>query len=227
MISIYNPNNTEEIIFQNLGRIGPLEELSISDEMIYQWAKNTNVITAIVNGTVVLRLNGNDITDIAIATKLLMNTAPVEATIISTQPFASKILSNGAKLFRRKKGYSLSINANSNNSIYIPAPYSLQKINKVELICGACGDQVDLAVYDSEDGVYQLSLGVAPENINPDLELNKFSDKTYVIENVDIDESNYDAELPQNYRIKITYYNNSPTSDITVYFNIVWHQVVS
>ena len=144
---------------------------------------------------------------------------------VTTYPFSNKVLSDGSKLFRRKHGFRFtsSIAAGENDFIELVAPYSLQKINLVELLSCEDGDQVDFWVLDSDTGVYQASKGI--QSPVPKAPLNQFGFKTELPDGFYIDKSDYDADLIGGMIIKIIYYNNGQAAK-TPKGNIVWHEVV-
>lgn len=135
---------------------------------------------------------------------------------VNPPPFASKVLSNGKKLFRRKHGVSGTIEANSSGTLSLVIPYALAKINKVEIVNCAIGDTADLKVYDTPTGTISTV---------PNYMLNQFGFDVCLPDNFYVDESNYDADLIQNMKIEITYKNNS-SEDREVGINIVLHQLV-
>lgn len=131
-------------------------------------------------------------------------------------PFASKVLPDGKKLFRRKHGVSETVNANSTGTIELVVPYSLAKINKIEIVNCSVGDLASLKVYDTPQGTLS---GV------PDLMLNQFGFDVYLPDGMYSDESNYDADLIQYMKIELTYTNNGESAK-EIGMNVTLHQLV-
>ncbi len=144
----------------------------------------------------------------------------------SSPAFKSKILPDGRKVYRRKHGFSISIGANSNTEAVLTVPYTLVKINEMELINCSIDDTVDFKVYDTVDGLYQQSLGVPAGSVDTDLLLNQFGFDVCVPEGMYRDKSDYDAELIGGMRIKINYNNNTDAA-VTIRGNIVYHEIKS
>ncbi|NVM33943.1 MAG: hypothetical protein HWN81_00005 [Candidatus Lokiarchaeota archaeon] len=145
---------------------------------------------------------------------------------INSQPaFAAKTLPDGKRLFRRKHGFNITVDANGNNELVLTVPYAAAKINELELVNCEAGDKVDFMVYDSEQGLYQINiLGMPAEQVNPNLMLNQFGFGVYLPDGAYKDISKYDADVYGTMRLKIKYYNNSAIQR-TIYGNIVYHEV--
>lgn len=144
---------------------------------------------------------------------------PKEVTVVSSitpPPFAAKTLPNGKKLFRRKHGVSETIPAGETGTISLVVPYSLAKINKMEITNCKSGDTVDLKVYDNSSGTIS---GV------PNYMLNQFGFAVRMPDNFYVDESNYDADLILGMKVEITYTNNGEEAR-EVGMNVTLHQLV-
>jgi hypothetical protein len=130
--------------------------------------------------------------------------------------FTSKTTIDGHKLFRRKHGFSITIPANSSNEVKFNVPYPMAKINKAEVVGGHIGDYVDFKVYDTPSGDISGY---------PDVLLNQFGFNVYIAEGFYEDVSNYDADLIEDMKVGVTYYNTS-SSQVTIYINLTLHQTV-
>lgn len=133
----------------------------------------------------------------------------------SREPFASKILKNGMKLYRRKHGYKETIAANSSKDIIISVPYDNCKINKLEIIDANPLDRIDMMVLDTPTGTTSTI---------PNYMLNQFGFGVVVSELLYSDKSDYDADLIKDMQLKITYYNDSASSK-EIGLNIIFHEV--
>jgi len=132
------------------------------------------------------------------------------------QPFASKLLDDGKKLYRRKHGTKDTIPANSSKSVKYTIPYAHCKIDEVEVINCTALDKIDLKILDSVNGDYSGT---------PNLLLNQFGFGVLVGDLYYTDTSNYDADLYLGMQIEIIYYNETnETQDVG--FNFVLHEVV-
>lgn len=194
------------------------------------WASSGKVITDIGSGTLVVSNGTNDITDISQAIDYLKGTATQEVSITGqetfSQPFASKVLPDGRKLFRRKHGAFVTIPATANNELALEIPYAAVKFNKIEIIGGKEGDYIDLLVYDSVAGVVQQAMGVPAGSVTPNLLLNQFGFNVCVSTGVYEDESSYDADLYAGMKISLIYYNTT-ASETTVGVNWTLHELVA
>jgi hypothetical protein len=130
-------------------------------------------------------------------------------------PFASKELPNGKKLYRRKKGYQVALDANTTTVYEIIAPYSAQKINKVEILyCAVDGLTCDFKILDTSTGTYSTT---------PDYVLNQFGWSVNIAQGYYEDVSEYDADLYQGMRIQLTF--NNPGAEQSLGINIIFHEV--
>jgi hypothetical protein len=128
---------------------------------------------------------------------------------IQTQPFASKNLPNGKKLYKREHGIQTAVSQGS-NTILFTVPYPWVKITGVELMYGEKFDTVDLMILDSTTGTYS---GV------PNYQLNQFGFNVNVSEGEYEEQNAYDADLYQGMQIKIVY-NSQSAKTIGVNFNL-------
>jgi len=140
-------------------------------------------------------------------------------------PFKKKCLESGNKLFRRKHGIKETIPANSSETLSIIVPYNNCKIDELEIVNGKIGDTVDLKVYDTPEGLIQMSMGVPPEQIIPSKMLNQFGFGANICEGYYKDKSDYDADLIKDLKVEVTYYNNGD-SDLVIGANFILHQIV-
>lgn len=130
------------------------------------------------------------------------------------EPFSSKVLANGKKLFVRNHGQEFAASSGSNN-IDFSIPYAHCKINEMEIINAEIGDKVNFKVLDSSTGTYTTV---------PYYQLNQFAYNLNVPEKYYKRSCSYDADLYINMIIRIEY---TSVSAKTVYFNYVLHEVVS
>jgi len=135
----------------------------------------------------------------------------------TVQQFASKLLDDGKKLYRRKHGKTDTVPANDSKSIIFTVPYNHCKIDEVEVINSSALDKVDLKVLDSTEGDYTG---------DPNHLLNQFGFEVVIGDLYYTDSSNYDADLFLGMQIEIVYYNNS-SEEQTIGLNFVLHEVTS
>lgn len=138
----------------------------------------------------------------------------IESKVFQT-PWASKVLEDGRKIFRRKHGLQDLIPANSSKSIIYMIPYPVVKIDQVEVINCSALDQIHFKVLDSPNGSYT---GYA------NFLLNQFGFAVNLSKDFYSDFSNYDAELFVGMQIETVYYNNDSV-DKTIGFNFVLHEL--
>lgn len=134
---------------------------------------------------------------------------------MSLPAFSSSYVTDG-QLFRRKHGYTLSVNANALSVMDIIVPYAICKLDSVELInCGA-GDAVSFKVLDDDLGTVSTI---------PKQQINQFGFETRMAEGFYKDQSKYEANLVQGLYLRIEYQEtNNLTKDI--YINIDFHEVI-
>lgn len=130
------------------------------------------------------------------------------------QPFTSKILSDGSKIFTRIHGLSSEISS-SPKTIEFNIPYANCKLNGIEIIDGATGDSVNLKVKDTPTGTISGVAGTV---------LNQFGYNTYVGEGFYKYQSTYDADLIKDMKL-VFEYSAAGTLPRTLYFNIFLHEV--
>jgi len=193
--------------------------VNISPDKEFKWANSQDVLVSITNGDIKIERNGVEYTDYSDQVNALKNLSS-DVNIISNnseqQPFASKILSNGKRLFRRKHGIAQVIPANSSAVISMTVPYASCKINKAEIVNCSAGDMVDFKIYDTSAGTIS---GIT------DHMLNQFGFSVVMPDNFYEDESNYDADLIQDMKVKFTYTNNS-NLDRNIGINVTFHEIV-
>lgn len=134
----------------------------------------------------------------------------------SREPFATKVLKDGSKLYRRKHGQKITIPAGESRDVIFVNPYSNAKINKLEVIDGNALDRIDLMVLDTPSG----TISTVPNYL-----LNQFGFDVVVSELLYSDKSDYDADLIKDMQVKIVYKNDSDIEK-TVGFNLIYHEVV-
>lgn len=138
----------------------------------------------------------------------------------SREPFATKILKDGSKLFRRKHGIKETILAGNEKQIIFTSPYTKAKINKLEIITANANDRVDLIVKSPVDPVVAAAYGMPADTV-----LNQFGFNVVVSDFLYSDKSDYDAEVYMGMQVVIVYKNDSNV-DSEVGFNLVYHEVV-
>jgi len=134
----------------------------------------------------------------------------------SREPFATKQLKDGSKLFRRKHGQKVNCPANSETAVIFQNPYNNAKINKLEIIDATPLDRIDLQVLDTPTGTITTV---------PNYMLNQFGFDVVVSSLLYSDKSDYDADLIKDMQVKIVYKNNTGT-DKDIGFNLIFHEVV-
>jgi hypothetical protein len=137
-------------------------------------------------------------------------------TQVTTQPFASKQLCSGKKLFRRCHGIVVSLPANDSVSGEIVIPYNQCKINKVEVVWAPEGVTANLEVYDTPTGTLSGY---------PNVKLNQFGFNVAIAKDFHADESQYDADLIKDLKVKVTLTNSTDVAK-NVGINFFLHELV-
>lgn len=130
----------------------------------------------------------------------------------TTQPFASKILADGKRLFQRVHGISEALSVGV-NTINFNIPYPQVKFNEIEIIGSELGDTANLNVLDTPTGLISTV---------PNFKLNQFGFNVNIKPDCYLRSSNYDADLFQDMKISIEYNSQSAK---TVYINFILHEV--
>jgi len=138
----------------------------------------------------------------------------------SREPFASKVLKDGTKLFRRKYGVKETIGANSEKDIIFTVPYAKAKINKVEVISANALDRIDLFVKSPVDEPTATAYGMPTNYL-----LNQFGFNVIVSDLLYSDKSDYDADVFAGMQVVIRYKNDT-NENKSVGFNLIYHEVV-
>lgn len=137
----------------------------------------------------------------------------------SREPFATKVLRDGSKLFRRKHGMKTTVAANSEKDIIFVVPYAKARINKLELIDANPLDRIDLLVKSPVDANVAAAYGMPADYL-----LNQFGFDVIVSELLYSDKSDYDAEVYAGMQV-IAKYKNDTDTDKEIGFNLIYHEV--
>lgn len=202
----------------------PGQEITLTEDDIIKWRSSCKVMDDITNN--ILQI-GDDTQYFTAHGTQIAHLSKVEVLKVESknETFSSKTTPDGKKIFRRKHGFEIAIDANSNTELILTVPYASVKINEVELCNCTAGDAVDFKVFDTVDGLYQQLLGVPAGSVNPDLMLNQFGFGVRMPDGMYRDISTYDADLIGTMRIKVCYTNNTANA-VTIYGNIIYHEVV-
>lgn len=153
-------------------------------------------------------------------TNYLPNANKKMGSFYSREPFATKTLKDGSKLFRRKHGQKVTIVANSEQAIIFTVPYGQAKINKLEVIDANARDRIDLLVKSPVDVATAGAYGMPADYL-----LNQFGFDVIVSDLLYSDKSDYDADVYAGFQI-IAVYKNDTNADKEVGFNLIYHEVV-
>lgn len=217
MIKITNTTNEEIILVGKLLReSGSGDDSYLIPELdLPLWSSDDKVIQNISNGNIELESNGVQAQSINDAINILKGLSPsrVEST---SQAFASKVLPNGSKIFRRVRGISGTVH-DSPVTIDFVVPYPSCKITGLQILGAELGDKATFQVLDTEAGtVSGVSKAV----------LNTFGEDVYISAGSADYPSRYDADLFQNLTLRIVYTPKAGGSSREVYINYDLHQVV-
>lgn len=174
-----------------------------------RWRNNSLVLTDIASGDLIISDGTVDITDVAAAINLLKDLQTKNVIIASNQPFASKTLSNGKKLYKRESGIQQDLIAGL-NWIYFTIPFPWVKIIGVEILFGEAFDYTDLYILDTATGTYSTI---------PNYPLNQFGYAVNIAAGEYEENNPYDADLYQDMQVAFHYYSQS-AKRIAINFNI-------
>lgn len=186
----------------------------------YSYIQNGRYILMAIDGQLVFnhKLDQDDNADYE--ANYLPSANKKMGSFYSREPFATKELKDGSKLFRRKHGVKETIAANSEKEIVFTVPYAKAKINKLEVIDARALDRVDLFVKSPVDANVAEAYGMPANYL-----LNQFGFDVVVSDLLYSDKSDYDADVYQGFQIVVKYKNDS-AEEKTVGFNLIYHEVV-
>lgn len=136
--------------------------------------------------------------------------------VTRNEAFAEKNLANGKKLFRRKHGYVLTLNASGSTTHTITVPYTAAKINEAEILWAPEGVKLSMKVKDTVTGTFS---GV------PNYVLNQFGFDVAVAKDFYSDYSQYDADVYGGMQIEFTF-TNLTTVEKQIGINLVFHEIL-
>lgn len=195
---------------------------NINDKKLphFSYIQNGRYFLLAIDGQLVFKhqLDDDDVTDYE--ANYLPNANKKMGSFYSREPFATKELKDGSKLFRRKHGVKETILAGQEKDIIFTVPYAKAKINKLEVIDASLLDRVDLLVKSPLDAGVASAYGMPADYL-----LNQFGFDVVVSNLLYSDKSDYDADVYQGFQIVVRYKNDS-SIDKEVGFNLIYHEVV-
>lgn len=211
--------NTTEVEKTYLGKIIAAESYYlIPTNLELPLAQESTLLVDVANAEIIVSKIDNSsghITNINSAIDYLKDNLPSQVESLA-QPFASKILSNGSRLFRRVHGITASVQ-NAPDNIDFTVPYAKCKITGVQILNGKIGDKANFKVLDTAGG---LISGV------PNAVLNQFGFDVNIIPDEATYPSKYDADLIAGMVLRIEYDAVDELLPRTIYVNLDLHQVV-
>lgn len=206
---IYNP--TEESIYYQGREVPSLGFFQIPENLINEYTSDSQLISDLASvivkmssdGVSTLTGSGSDHVD------FLKNLIPATIAINSLTAFASKILPDGKKLYKRYWGIQATIGIGENTIVYT-IPYPQVKIIGVDILYAEALDTVSLFILDSTTGTYSTI---------PNYMLNQFGFNVNISKDFFRQESNYDADLFQDMQIKVIYTSQSAKT-VGINFNL-------
>lgn len=130
-----------------------------------------------------------------------------------TEPFTSKVLSDGRKLYKRTHGVQKVLSSEDSDYIELIVPYTMAKINAIEIIGAEIGNKADFTVYDTLTGAIS---GV------PNYTLNQFGFNVNLRPVYHKEESSYDADVFKDMRLVVTIKGGS---NLLIGVNFILHEV--
>lgn len=216
---LYN-TTVEDIIIK--GKAIPAEDYYlIQSTLEAAFSCDSQLISCLASGDLILSksddLTGH-IADLNSAIDFLKNNLPTKVEA-ATQPFGSKVLTDGSKLFRRVRGISASIQ-NASTNIDFVIPYTKCKITGLQILNATMGSKVTFQILDTAAGTVS---GV------PYAVLNTFGQDVYVEPGVASYPSKYDADLFVGLTLRVVYDSADEILNPvrTIYINYDLHEVVN
>lgn len=131
-------------------------------------------------------------------------------------PFARKVHTDGRKITRRTRGFSLSLDTSGTaQSATFTIPYTSCLLTATEIVNAIAGDSFKFEVLDTSAGTVS---GI------PNYSLNTFGQDVYASKDFYRAQSSYDAELFGGLQIKVTC---TPCDSVSrnVFFNLELHEL--
>lgn len=214
---IFIKNNTTEVMTW-LGKTFSAGEIrNVEDSDTSRWSSSSEVITAIVNGDIIISKDGTsagEILDINEAIDFLKGVTPVEVNS-TNYAFFEKRISDGSRVFTRIVGIKQNV-GNPPEDIVYNIPYDKCKITGIEVLNCNFGDKVSFFVKDTPVGTLSGT---------PDLELNRFGEGVYLPEGHYRYESKYDADLIKDMKLVVNYDAIDSLLPKDVYINFILHEI--
>jgi len=132
-------------------------------------------------------------------------------------PFCSKNLPDGKRLFRRKHGYTFTLDAEGDTVLEITVPYTHCKIQEADLVWFPEGVTAQMKVLDTAAGTYSGT---------PNYVFNEYGVNIAIAKDYFVDKSPYDADVYGGMILQITF-NNPTATTKTVGMNVVFHEVLA
>ena len=213
MIVLRNTTDAEVIVnltlFREVGENDNSHEIPKSEQQF--WAENPDVVSNIADGTLMLVLNGEDITDVAKAISILNNT-DIKTVSAQNQAFSDKRLTDGKKLFKRVHGVKKTLATNEDTIEFI-VPYTMSKISGIEILGADHGDTANFNVYDNAAGTISTI---------PNYKLNQFGFDVCLAKDFHKETSSYDADLILGMKLEV---GVTSTAGKVIGVNFILHEV--
>jgi hypothetical protein len=129
-------------------------------------------------------------------------------------PFAAKKV-DGRKIFKRIHGKEFTLDSQTKD-LDFDIPYPECKITGLELVGAELGDKVDFKILDTGAG--------AISGISRAL-LNQFGFGVFINPDFHEEKSNYDADLIQDMRLKVSYTTHESSPNRKIYLNYIFHEL--
>lgn len=139
-------------------------------------------------------------------TEVIVKSEPLQ------QPFSSKQLIDGKKLYSRVTGKSFYV-VTGTNTLEYTITHSQVKFNELEILCGDLGETVNLKILDTSTGAYSTI---------PNYMFNQFGFDVNIAKDYYHRASSYDADLYVGMRIVIEY---TSLSNKNICINYIIHEV--
>jgi hypothetical protein len=146
-------------------------------------------------------------------------TSANKQTVEQIQPFLSKILPTGKKIYRRAHGLAFTLNDSATNSgitiVEFTVPYAQCKITEAKILWAPEGIFANFEIYDTAAGTYSTI---------PNYKLNQFGFNIGITKDFFSDKSDYDADLYYGMIIRATFTNNTNVTK-PMCIDLVLHEV--
>lgn len=190
--------------------LAPNDTYTIPDSKRLKASNDSFIIIQVSSGNLQIGDGSSFITSIGDQINYLKS--GIKSVEARNYAFAEKVLPDGKKIFKRVHGVKKILTSNT-DCIELIVPYTMAKINSIEIIGSNLGDTCNFKVYDNNNGTISTI---------PGLLLNQFGFDVIMRPEYHSEQSSYDADLIQGMKLEVEFTGNTGQ---LVGVNFILHEV--